>query len=75
MSDGTPQVVIVGSGFGGTNAAHALRHAPVRVTVIDRTFHSFFLHCYIRSRRAAFPPTRLRPPFGFCCAGNATPKS
>ncbi len=37
-----PHVVIVGGGFGGTHAAHALRHAPVRVTVIDRTNHSIF---------------------------------
>src|SRR3982751_6203405 len=37
-----PHVVIVGGGFGGTHAAHALRHAPVRVTVIDRTNHSVF---------------------------------
>jgi NADH dehydrogenase len=40
--DGTPHVVIVGGGFGGTHAAHALRRAPVHVTVIDRTNHSVF---------------------------------
>jgi len=40
--DSPPHVVIVGGGFGGTHAAHALRHAPVRVTVIDRTNHSVF---------------------------------
>jgi len=37
-----PHVVIVGAGFGGTHAAHALRNAPVHVTVIDRTNHSLF---------------------------------
>src|SRR5690242_12524378 len=37
-----PHVVIVGGGFGGTHAAHALRDAPARVTVIDRTNHSVF---------------------------------
>lgn len=42
MTDARPRVIIVGGGFGGTNAAHALRHAPVRVTVIDRTNHSVF---------------------------------
>src|SRR5439155_4876850 len=31
-----PHVVIVGGGFGGLNAAQALRRAPVRVTLIDR---------------------------------------
>jgi NADH dehydrogenase len=36
------RVVIVGGGFGGLNAARALRHAPVEVTLIDRrNFHLF----------------------------------
>ncbi len=36
------RVVIVGGGFGGLYAALALKHAPVRVTVIDRrNFHLF----------------------------------
>ena len=35
-------VVIVGGGFGGLHAAKALRHVPVRVTLIDkRNFHLF----------------------------------
>src|SRR3989440_10404712 len=36
------QVVILGCGFGGLWAAQALRHAPVEVTVIDRTNHHLF---------------------------------
>jgi NADH dehydrogenase len=36
------RVVIVGGGFGGLNAAKALRHAPVEITLIDRrNFHLF----------------------------------
>ena len=36
------RVVIVGGGFGGLNAARALRRAPVRITLIDRrNFHLF----------------------------------
>ncbi|HKU26208.1 MAG TPA: FAD-dependent oxidoreductase, partial [Candidatus Sulfotelmatobacter sp.] len=36
------RVVIVGGGFGGLSAARALRHAPVRVTLIDkRNYHLF----------------------------------
>ena len=31
-----PRVVILGAGFGGLNAAQALKSAPVDVTVIDR---------------------------------------
>lgn len=35
-------VVIVGGGFGGLNAARALRRAPVQITLIDRrNFHLF----------------------------------
>jgi NADH dehydrogenase len=36
------QVVILGCGFGGLFAARALRHAPVEITVVDRTNHHLF---------------------------------
>jgi NADH dehydrogenase len=36
------RVVIIGGGFGGLYAAKALRHAPARVTLVDkRNFHLF----------------------------------
>jgi NADH dehydrogenase len=35
-------VVIIGSGFGGLFAARALKTAPVRITLIDRTNHHLF---------------------------------
>jgi NADH dehydrogenase len=35
-------VVIIGAGFGGLEAAHALARAPVEVTVVDRQNH----HCF-----------------------------
>jgi NADH dehydrogenase len=38
----TPHVLIVGCGFGGLFAARALKGAPVRVTVLDRTNHHLF---------------------------------
>ncbi|HUN87992.1 MAG TPA: NAD(P)/FAD-dependent oxidoreductase [Terriglobales bacterium] len=43
MSDGNlPQVVIVGAGFGGLNAAQKLAKLPVDVTVLDRkNYHTF----------------------------------
>ena len=34
--------MIVGGGFGGLSAARALRHAPVDVTLLDRTNHYLF---------------------------------
>jgi NADH dehydrogenase len=37
-----PHVVIVGGGFAGLLAAKGLRHAPVRVTIIDRNNHHVF---------------------------------
>jgi NADH dehydrogenase len=36
-----PHVVVLGAGFAGLQLAKALRHKPVRVTVIDR--HNYFL--------------------------------
>ncbi len=38
----TPHVLIVGCGFGGLEAARALRHADVRITLVDRTNHHLF---------------------------------
>ena len=36
----TKQVVIVGGGFSGVRAAHALKSAPVEVTLVDkRNYH------------------------------------
>jgi len=37
-----PHIIIVGAGFGGLQAALALRNAPVKVTVIDRNNHHLF---------------------------------
>jgi hypothetical protein len=38
----SPQVVIVGGGFGGLNAAKGLLRSPVEITLVDRrNFHLF----------------------------------
>ena len=37
-----PQVLIIGCGFGGLEAARGLRKAPVDVTVVDKTNHHLF---------------------------------
>src|SRR6266540_7480904 len=60
--DSPPHVVIVGGGFGGTHAAHALRHAPVRVTVIDRTNHSVFHPLLYQVATAALSSDEIAAP-------------
>lgn len=42
MQDTRPHVVIIGGGFGGLEAARALRRAPVRITLVDRRNHHLF---------------------------------
>jgi NADH dehydrogenase len=37
-----PRVVIIGCGFGGLEAARALRHAAVDITLLERTNHHLF---------------------------------
>ena len=37
-----PNVVVLGGGFAGLEAARARRRAPVRVTVVDRRNHHLF---------------------------------
>jgi NADH dehydrogenase len=59
-------VVIIGGGFGGLEAARKLKHAPVRVTLIDRTNHHTFVPLLyqaatagLESEDVAFPLRRL----------------
>ncbi|GAB4582015.1 MAG: NAD(P)/FAD-dependent oxidoreductase [Anaerolineales bacterium] len=37
-----PHILILGAGFGGLNAARALRNAPVRITLVDRKNYHLF---------------------------------
>src|SRR5919199_530635 len=62
IADRRPHVVIVGGGFGGTHAAHALRHAPMRVTVIDRTNHSVFHPLLYQVATAALSADEIAAP-------------
>jgi NADH dehydrogenase len=36
------QVVVVGGGFGGLSVTRALAHAPIDITIVDRTNHHLF---------------------------------
>ena len=55
-------VVVVGSGFGGMAAAHALRRAPVRVTIIDRSNHHLFQPLLYQVATAALTPADIAAP-------------
>src|SRR5437868_14806291 len=62
MTDQRPCVVIVGAGFGGLNAARALRRAPVRVVVIDRQNHHLFQPLLYQVATAALNPSDIASP-------------
>ncbi len=55
-------VVIVGGGFGGLAAARALRRAPVRVTIIDRSNHHLFQPLLYQVATAALSPADIASP-------------
>ena len=55
-------VVIIGGGFGGLNAAKALRKAPVRVTVVDRHNHHLFQPLLYQVATATLSPGDIASP-------------
>ena len=57
-----PHVVIVGGGFGGLAAARALRRAPVRVTLIDRTNHHLFQPLLYQVATSVLTPGQIGSP-------------
>jgi len=57
-----PHVVIVGGGFGGLATARALCHAPVRVTVIDRSNHHLFQPLLYQVATATLAPGDIAAP-------------
>ena len=54
-----PHVVILGGGFGGLAAARALRKAPVRVTLVDRSNHHLFQPLLYQVATAALSPAHI----------------
>jgi NADH:quinone reductase (non-electrogenic) len=57
-----PHVVIIGGGFGGLNAAKALRKAPVRVTLVDRHNHHLFQPLLYQVATATLSPGDIASP-------------
>jgi NADH dehydrogenase len=57
-----PRVVIVGAGFGGLNAAQALKGAPVDVTVIDRRNYHLFQPLLYQVATAGLSPAQIATP-------------
>src|SRR3989442_14178828 len=57
-----PRVAILGGGFGGLNAAKALRRAPVRVTLVDRRNHPLFQPLLYQVATAALNPSDIATP-------------
>jgi NADH dehydrogenase len=57
-----PHVVVLGAGFGGLEAARALRRAPARVTVVDRRNHHLFQPLLYQVATAGLSPAEIASP-------------
>jgi NADH dehydrogenase len=56
------RVVIVGGGFAGLAAAHALRHADVEIVLIDRRNHHIFQPLLYQVATAVLSPAEIAAP-------------
>ena len=57
-----PQVVIIGGGFAGLEAAKALARAPVEVTLVDRKNHHVFQPLLYQVAAAGLSPAEIASP-------------
>src|SRR6267143_5386872 len=64
------QVVIVGGGFGGLNAARLLAREPVRVTLIDRKNHHNFQPLLYQVATAGLSPGEIAAPIRWILRGH-----
>jgi len=64
-----PQVVIIGAGFGGLNAALKLAHYPVRITLIDRKNHHTFQPLLYQVATAGLSPGEIAAPIRWIVRG------
>ena len=57
-----PKVVIIGGGFGGLTAAKALNHAPLEITLIDKSNHHLFQPLLYQVATAGLSPANIAAP-------------
>ena len=57
-----PKIVIVGGGFGGLAAARALRNAPAKIILIDRTNHHVFQPLLYQVATSVLSPGQIGSP-------------
>ena len=57
-----PQIIIVGGGFAGLAAAHALRHADAEVILVDRRNHHIFQPLLYQVATAVLSPADIAAP-------------
>lgn len=62
MTSQKPCIIIIGGGFGGLNAALALRKAPCALLIIDRTNHHLFQPLLYQVASAALSPGNIATP-------------
>ncbi|HEX2659114.1 MAG TPA: NAD(P)/FAD-dependent oxidoreductase [Polyangia bacterium] len=55
-------VVVVGGGFGGVAVTRALREAPVRITLVDRSNHHLFQPLLYQVAMAGLSPAEIATP-------------
>jgi NADH:quinone reductase (non-electrogenic) len=65
-----PQVIIIGAGFGGLEAAKKLARADVRLTVIDRTNYHLFQPLLYQVATAALSPADIAAPIRAILSGH-----
>jgi NADH dehydrogenase len=61
-ADKPHEVVIIGGGFGGLNAALSLRRAPVRVTLLDRRNYHLFQPLLYQVATGGLSPANIASP-------------
>jgi NADH:ubiquinone reductase (H+-translocating) len=62
MRESVPSIVIVGGGFGGLAAAKALKNAPARIILIDRTNHHLFQPLLYQVATSVLTPGQIGSP-------------